>query len=48
MLDYQAILEEIHTALKKVENTGEVANYIPELAAILTPFRFSGIQDFTT
>ncbi len=34
MLDYQAILEEIHKSLKKVENTGEVAAYIPELANV--------------
>ncbi|SRX55959.1 glutaminase [Aequorivita sp. CIP111184] len=34
MLDYQAILEEIHESLKKVENTGEVASYIPELANV--------------
>ena len=34
MLDYQAILEEINTSLKKVENTGEVASYIPELANV--------------
>lgn len=34
MLDYQAILEEIHTSLKSVENTGEVASYIPELAKV--------------
>ncbi|MDP2685671.1 MAG: glutaminase [Aequorivita sp.] len=34
MQDYQAILEEIHTSLKTVENTGEVANYIPELANV--------------
>ncbi len=34
MQNYQAILEEIHTSLKTVENTGEVANYIPELANV--------------
>lgn len=34
MQDYQAILEEIHASLKTVENTGEVANYIPELANV--------------
>ncbi|AFL81650.1 L-glutaminase [Aequorivita sublithincola DSM 14238] len=34
MLDYQAILEEIHSSLKKVDNTGEVANYIPELGNV--------------
>lgn len=34
MQNYQAILEEIHTSLKTVENTGEVANYIPELAHV--------------
>jgi glutaminase len=34
MLDYQAILEEIHESLKNVENTGEVAAYIPELANV--------------
>lgn len=34
MLDYQAILEEIHESLKNVKNTGEVAAYIPELAFI--------------
>lgn len=34
MLDYQAILEEIYSSLKKTEDTGEVASYIPELAKI--------------
>ncbi|MBK5214222.1 MAG: glutaminase [Flavobacteriaceae bacterium] len=34
MLDYQTILGEIHTSLKNVENTGEVASYIPELANV--------------
>jgi len=34
MVDYQAILEEIHTSLKKKKNTGEVASYIPELATV--------------
>ncbi len=34
MLDYQAILEEIHESLKNVENTGKVAAYIPELANV--------------
>lgn len=34
MLDYQAILEEIHHSVKNVENTGEVASYIPELAKV--------------
>ncbi len=34
MQDYQIILEEIHESLKKVENNGEVASYIPELAHI--------------
>ncbi|OAD92503.1 glutaminase [Aequorivita soesokkakensis] len=34
MQDYQAILEEIHESLRKFENTGEVASYIPELADI--------------
>jgi glutaminase len=34
MQDYQAILEEIHASLKDVENTGEVAGYIPELAKV--------------
>ncbi len=34
MLDYQAILEEIHESLKHVENKGEVAAYIPELANV--------------
>lgn len=32
MPDYQAILDEIYTSLKKEENLGEVADYIPELA----------------
>ena len=27
MLDYQAILEEIHHSLKNIETTGEVATY---------------------
>ncbi len=34
MLDYQAILDEIHNSLKNTNNTGEVASYIPELAKI--------------
>ena len=34
MVDYQAILDEIHTALKQVKDTGEVASYIPELAKV--------------
>ena len=34
MLNYQAILEEIHESLKNTENTGEVASYISELANI--------------
>lgn len=34
MLDYQTILDEIHNSLKNVENTGEVASYIPELAKV--------------
>lgn len=34
MLDYQAILEEIHTALEHTENQGHVASYIPELANV--------------
>ena len=34
MLDYQAILEEIYSSLKKTKDTGEVASYIPELAKI--------------
>jgi glutaminase len=34
MLDYQATLEEIHESLKKLENIGEVASYIPELANV--------------
>ncbi len=34
MHDYQGILNEIHTTLGKVENKGEVANYIPELAKV--------------
>ena len=34
MLNYQAILEEIHTSLKKTKNTGEIASYIPELANV--------------
>lgn len=31
MLDYQTILDDIYTSLKKVEDTGRVATYIPEL-----------------
>lgn len=34
MLDYQGILNEVHTALDEVKNTGEVADYIPELAKV--------------
>ena len=34
MHNYQDILNEIHTSLKKIENTGEVATYIPELAKV--------------
>ena len=34
MLDYQAVLEEIHSSLTKVKNTGKVASYIPELAKV--------------
>ncbi len=34
MLDYQGILNEIHHILRQVENTGEVAKYIPELAKV--------------
>lgn len=34
MQNYQAILDEIYTSLKDVENTGEVASYIPELANV--------------
>ncbi|CAM3418411.1 glutaminase [Aequorivita lipolytica] len=34
MVEYQTILEEIHESLKNVENTGEVASYIPELANV--------------
>ncbi|MCZ4320327.1 glutaminase [Aequorivita viscosa] len=34
MLDYQAILEEIHQSLNSVKDTGEVASYIPELANV--------------
>lgn len=34
MQDYQEILNEIHTSLSHVENTGEVAIYIPELAKV--------------
>ncbi|WP_347372607.1 glutaminase [Aequorivita sp. Q41] len=34
MQEYQAILEEIHASLKRIENTGEIASYIPELATI--------------
>ena len=34
MHNYQDILNDIHTALKKIENSGEVATYIPELAKV--------------
>ncbi|QAA81033.1 glutaminase [Aequorivita sp. H23M31] len=34
MVEYQDILNEIHDTLSKVKNTGEVANYIPELAKV--------------
>lgn len=34
MLEYQTILDEIYDTLKNVENTGEVASYIPELAKL--------------
>ncbi|MEM0516937.1 MULTISPECIES: glutaminase [Aequorivita] len=34
MLDYQAILEEIYESVTNVENKGEVAAYIPELANV--------------
>ncbi|WP_026450025.1 glutaminase [Aequorivita capsosiphonis] len=34
MLDYQAILEDIHNTLKSTEDTGDVASYIPELAKV--------------
>jgi glutaminase len=34
MIDYDLILNEIYTDLKSVENTGEVASYIPELATV--------------
>lgn len=32
MPDYQAILDEIYSSLRKTENLGKVADYIPELA----------------
>lgn len=34
MIEYQTILDEIYDSLKNVENTGEVASYIPELAKL--------------
>lgn len=34
MIDYDAILNEIYTDLKSVENTSEVASYIPELGNV--------------
>ncbi len=34
MQDYQEILEQIHESLKKIDNAGEVASYIPELANV--------------
>lgn len=34
MVDYQAILDDIYSSLKKVEDTGKIANYIPELAKV--------------
>ncbi len=34
ILDYQEILNEIHENLTSIENTGEVATYIPELANV--------------
>ncbi len=34
MLDYQKVLDEIYQKLRQLENTGEVADYIPELAKV--------------
>ena len=34
MQDYQTVLNEIKTSLKRIEDTGEVATYIPELANV--------------
>lgn len=34
MEDYQNIIEEIYTQLKNIEDSGKVANYIPELGTI--------------
>nr|MBT7793979.1 glutaminase [Desulfobacula sp.] len=33
-MDYQQILEEIHTEVKPVITQGKVADYIPKLAAV--------------
>ncbi|MAP55997.1 glutaminase [Altibacter sp.] len=34
MIDYQQVLEDIHTELLGIEDTGKVASYIPELASV--------------
>ncbi|WP_034258121.1 glutaminase [Altibacter lentus] len=34
MIDYKQVLEDIHTELLGIEDTGEVASYIPELASV--------------
>jgi glutaminase len=34
MINYQEVLEEIHQELMQIEDTGEVASYIPELANV--------------